>query len=108
MEIIYKVEKLLKRLESIIEKMSIVQKFKPSLIDECRELITELKMMIEEMLEEVSKLSEASKKYSQFAKLRKYPKILRRLDEGSEYISEEEEKKYMQKAIELPLERKGV
>lgn len=48
--------------------------------------------------------------HSQFAKIRKYPRIRQLLDEGSgeEVISEEDEKKYLQQAIELPLKRERV
>lgn len=48
------------------------------------------------------------KKYSQFSKLKVIPKVKKKIDEGAgEYLSEEEEKKYMQRAVELPLERKS-
>lgn len=45
------------------------------------------------------------KKFGQFAKLRRYPKVKKRMEEGDEHISEEEEKQFLQKAVELPMRK---
>jgi len=46
-------------------------------------------------------------KLSQFAKIRRIPRDLKRVEGEEEvFLSEEKEKEYLQKAVELPLERK--